>query len=159
MSFIHNKTKKIYYSIEDKIKHYTEISKGKKQYKGVTKTQARKRLSELKELKARTFNEPELVVVNDTHFGNKGDKPRLAVAIGSKENKVRVSPFHHRKTNALILDNYTDYQLDQRGEWIDKDKIFETKYFDPVFPLSAADKKKIKLLFSKELNKKIKSEK
>lgn len=153
MSFIHNKTKKIYYSIEDKIKHYTEISKGKKQYKGVTKTQARKRLSELKELKARTFNEPELVVVDDTKFGNPGNKPRLAVAIGAKENKVRVSPFHNRKTKVLILDNYTDKQLDQRGAWVDKTDLYEIKYITPTYPLTQSDKRKIKTLYSDELKK------
>lgn len=155
MSFVHNKTKKTYYSIEDKIKHYTEISKGKKQYKGVTKTQARKRLAELKELRARTFNEPELVIVDDKYFGNTGSKPRLVVAIGTKDEHVRVSPFHHRKTNALILDNYTDFQLDQRGAWVKETEIYETKYIDPVYPLTLSDKRKIKLLYSDDLKKKI----
>lgn len=156
MSFKHNVKNLVFYSIEDKIKHYTDISKGKKTYKNVTKTFARKRLSELKELRNRTFENPDLVVVNDTHFGNKGDKPRLAVAIGKKNDYIRVSPFHKRKTNALILDNYTDYQLDERGAWVKDEHIFETKYIDPVYPLTESDKKKIKMIFSKELDKKIK---
>ena len=147
MSFIHNATKKCFYSIEDKIKHYSDISKGRKTYKNVTKTYARKRLSELKELRNRTFDNPDLVVVNDTHFGNKGDKPRLAVVIGRKNEFIRVSPFHKRKTNALVLDNYTEYQLDERGGWVKDKDVYETKYIEPVYPLSNSDKKKSKCYF------------
>ena len=140
--FIHNKTKKVYYSIDEKIEHYSLISKGKKSHGNVTKTYARKRLRELKELKARDFESPDLVVVNDKHFGNGISKPRLGVVVATKDSKVKVAPFHHRKTKVLILDNYTDYQLDQRATFVDRSDLYETKYMDPVPPLTDGDKRK-----------------
>lgn len=143
MAFVHNSNKKINYSIVEKIKHYTDISKGKKTYKNITKTFARKRLAELKQLNQRTFEQPDLVVVNDTVFGNKGDKPRLSVAFLTKDKKIRALPLHKKKTKALVLDNYLDRQLDERGAWVEKSDLYETKYVPSVLPLTESDKKKI----------------
>ena len=59
-----------------------------------------------------------------------------------KNNKVKVALLHKRKTRVLILDNYPDRQLDQQAALFDKTELYETKYMEPVPPLTDGDKRK-----------------
>ena len=91
--FIHSKTGKKYYSIREKINYYKGVIEGKIQAPPKAKRKAKARLKTLTKLNDRAYNEPTLIVTNDTHFDNKISKPRLCIAykVDSK-GRVLVHP-------------------------------------------------------------------
>ena len=92
--FVHNKTGWKYYSIRDKIKYYGK-RRFDKSLSPVQREYARIRHDEFVALDARTYETPELVVVDDAHFGNGASKPRLCVAYERRSNgTVRVAPIY-----------------------------------------------------------------
>lgn len=145
------KVKQRVYSIQEKIKHYSDIAKGKKTYKDVTKTQARKRLVELKELNKRTFAEPEIVITDDFNFGNTAHKARGCVVVGKKGDGLILAPINKRVTNCVVMDEHPDRQVSNNSDGnlrvIGRKDIYETKYIATMKPLTQYDKAKIKEVF------------
>lgn len=136
------------YSVNEKIKYYTKMLSSKSPR---DRERAETRLVQLNGLKARTFVEPDLIVTNDTHFGQKMSKPRLCAVIDAdSKGRVYVAPIVHRTSKAIILDNDHDRQLGDKRAWVDRSEIYETKYIDGVQPLTRNDKEKIKKILRKK---------
>ncbi len=152
--FVHGKTKKTYYSIKEKIKYYKRVINGTIKSDVKTKRKAKARLKSLTKLDNRTFDEPTLIITNDTHFGDNISKPRLCI-VTAKDNKGRVfvAPIQHKSTKSIVLDKQIDRQIsktsDGHNRWIDKSDIYETKYIKNVKKLTKYDIAKIKDLYNK----------
>lgn len=152
--FIHGRTNKKYYSIKEKINYYKKVINGFVDCDIKTKRKAKVRLKSLQKLDNRTFDEPTLIITNDTHFGNKMSKPRACV-VTSKDNKGRlfVAPIYDKTTKTVVLDNQIDRQISKTSEghnkWIDISDVYETKYIAGIKPLTKYDKSKIKDLYRK----------
>lgn len=148
--FKHGRTGKIYYSVREKIKHYSKIAYNDKTASPKQKAHALCRLSELKELDKRPFIEPTMVVTNDKHFSNSIDKPRACVIVGIDSKKRLIAhPVHDRTSDVVILDNDITRQVDGQYALIDRSDVFETKYIDELAELTEADKRKIKAIHSR----------
>lgn len=155
--FKHGKTNYTYYSVNEKIKHYNNILKTGKTSDGKHLTASRKeyaenRLWQLNNLKGRSFNEPDLIMTNDKHFGNAISKPRVCAVIDTdNKGRVLVAPVVKRTTKAIILDNDYERQIGDRHTWIDRSEIYEVdRYFSNVASLSNNDKAKIKQILRKK---------
>ena len=151
--FKHGKTGYIYYSGREKINYYTDIIKGKRAADDTLKAKAIKRLPELQRLDKQSYSEPKVIVTDDKKFGNGISKPRLCIAV-KEDNKKRVlvAPIMKVTSNYVILDNNIDRQIsktaDGRNKWLDRNDIYEDKYFSPPLVLTERDKAKIKRLYS-----------
>lgn len=147
--FIHGMTGKEYYSVREKINHYTKKLKDK----NITpkqKEHARKRIEELKKLDERAYSDPTIIVTNDKRLGNPIDKPRACVVIGTKgKNWLRVSPIVKRTTKAIILDNDMERQVDHTEKYIDKSEVYEAKDIDTLKELTKNDRNKIRYIHKK----------
>ena len=94
-----------------------------------------------------------MIVTDDKKFGNGISKPRLCIAV-KEDNKKRVlvAPIMKVTSNYVILDNNIDRQIsktaDGRNKWLDRNDIYEDKYFSPPLVLTERDKAKIKRLYS-----------
>lgn len=148
--FVHNKTNKFNYSVNEKLKYYKNIVSSNN-FSKHNKDYVFKRINELTLLKNRTFDEPELIVVDDKHFGNGISKPRLAVVF-DKDDKGRVlcASVSKRTTKAIILDSDFERQIDERKRWVDRSDIYEIKTIDGVKPLTLNDKLRIKYILGKK---------
>ena len=149
--FNHIKTNQPYYSVREKINYYKRVIDGKEPNASPTARRiAKGRLRTLQRLDSRSFDEPELIMTNDKHFGNES-KPRIA-AVVDKDSKWRllVIGSHKRKTDALVLDKQPDRQLSGRKVWIDRSEVYETRDVNGVKKLSRYDKTKIKAMFCKK---------
>lgn len=148
--FKHSKTGKTHYSIREKINHYNGIISGKKEGTTSQKRKARNRLSFLKKLDSRTFDEPTLIVTNDRHFGNPIDKPRACVTIDrDSKGRVLVTPVTKRTSKVIILDKDSGRQIGEKRKWIDKSEVYETKYISDLKSLTAYDKNKVVQILKK----------
>ena len=156
--FKHGKTGYTYYSVNEKINHYTAMLKsGKtadgKPITGAQKDYARGRLSVLQGLKSRSFVEPDLIVTDDKCFGDPISKPRLCAVIDAdKKGRVYVAPVVERTTKSIILDGDYDRQIGDKRKWIDRSEIYETKYIYGVSSLTNNDRAKIKRILRKKNN-------
>lgn len=149
--FIHGKTGQVYYSIKDKIKYYSKRAFNDKTITPEQKQYALKRLNELKALDKSAYDEPDLIITDDKHFGNGISKPRLCAVIDKdSKGRVCVAPIVKRTIKTVILDNDYDRQIDDKRKWIDRSNIYETKYIDGVKPLTQNDKAKIKKIIRKK---------
>lgn len=149
--FEHGKTKKVYYSIREKIKYYNKRVYNDKTVTVEQKLYALKRLGELKALDKQPYSEPRFVVTDDRLFGNGISKPRLCVAI-TEDSKQRVMlvPVVKRTTKSMILDEDIERQIsDKPIKWVNKDDIYERKYIDSKAELTKHDKAKLGVLFRK----------
>lgn len=149
--FEHGKTKKVYYSIREKIKYYNKRAYNDKTVTVEQKLYALKRLGELKALDKQPYSEPRFVVTDDRLFGNGISKPRLCVAI-TEDSKQRVMlvPVVKRTTKSMILDEDIERQIsDKPIKWVNKDDIYERKYIDSKAELTKHDKAKLGVLFRK----------
>lgn len=63
--FVHGKTKQVYYSVREKIKHYSKRAYNDKSVTPEQKAYALKRLGELKALDNQPYTEPRFVVTDD----------------------------------------------------------------------------------------------
>ena len=149
--FVHSKSGKVYYSVREKINHYKAIIAGKKQVPDYVRARAERRLRELQALEQRSFDEPTLVVTNDSKFGNPVSKPRLCVVV-DKDDKGRlyVAAVHHRTSNSIILDKQIDRQVDERKKWIDRSEVYDTKLIKGVKPLTRYDRAKIRFIHKRK---------
>lgn len=153
--FTHGRINKNIYSIKEKIKYYKGIINGSVECNDTkTKRKAKLRLKSLQKLDNRTFDEPTLIVTNDTHFGNNISKPRVCV-VTAKDNKGRlfVAPVYKKTSKTIVLDKQIDRQISKTSEghnkWIDISDVYETKVINGVKPLTKYDKAKIRDLYHK----------
>ena len=148
--FKHSKTEQIHYSIREKINYYNSIISGKKKGTVAQKRKAKNRLSFLKKLESRTFDEPTLIVTNDKHFGNSIDKPRACVTIDKdSKGRVLVTPVTKRTSKIIILDKDNGRQIGEKRKWIDKSEVYETKYISDLKGLTSYDKNKVVKILKK----------
>lgn len=150
--FKHGKTGKIYYSVREKIKHYSKIAYNDKTVTPAQKKHALKRLDELKALDNSSYTEPKIVITDDKKFGNGISKPRLCVAIKQdSKSRILVAPIMKTTSNQIILDNNIERQIsktaDGRNKWIEHSDVYEEKYITPHLELTERDKRKIKRLY------------
>lgn len=155
--FKHGKTNYVYYSVNEKIKHYNNILKTGKTFDGKVLTASRReyaesRLEYLNSLKNRSFNDPDLIMTNDNHFGNAISKPRVCAVIDTdKKGRVLVAPVEKRTTKTIILDNDYERQIGNKRTWIDRSEIYEVdRYITNVAHLSNNDMAKIKYILRKK---------
>jgi len=147
--FEHGKTKKVYYSIREKINYFKGVLKGKglkpgQRLPGYKKAYAEYRLAVLTGSIKSTYKEPSIVVTNDKFFGNKLSKPRGCVVIDEdNKDRILVSPLEKRTSKSIILDNDTSRQVGNKKVWISKSEIYEDKYIDNLPKLTSYDKNKI----------------
>lgn len=143
--FIHGKNNYVCYSVREKINYYKKVINGKINASPKTKRKAKLRLKTLEKINRQSYNEPRLIITDDTHFGNSMSKPRLCVAYG-EDNKGRIFayPIHNRKSKVILIDNNLDRQIENNSKRIDKSDVYETKYINGIKPLSKSTKKIIK---------------
>lgn len=148
--FKHGKTNKTYYSVFDKIKYYRAVLSGK--VFGASpdlKDKAKRRLKELEKIKESNFTEPDMVVVDDAHFGNGISKPRLCVAYGiDSKGRVQVHPVNKREISTLVLEYDASRQVGSKFKPLDRSDIYEAKYIN-ASSLSDKEKRKIKSMWKK----------
>ncbi|MBQ2710798.1 MAG: hypothetical protein IJF66_02510 [Clostridia bacterium] len=143
--FTHSLTKKVHYSVREKINYYNKVVAGKISVPAKVKRKAKLRLKTLNQLNNQSYLEPTLIITDDKHFGNSISKPRLCVAYGiDDKNRIRVFPIQKRTSKAVILDNNVERQVSSSYRLLDKSDVYETKYIQNVKPLSKASKKIIK---------------
>ncbi len=150
--FKHEKTGKIYYSVREKIKHYSKIAFNDKTATPVQKKHALQRLDELKAIDNVSYNEPTIIITDDKKFGNGISKPRLCVAIKEDDKKrILIAPITKTTSNQVILDNDIERQIskaaDGKNKWINRSDVYESKYISPHAELTERDKRKIKRLY------------
>lgn len=150
--FIHGKTGRIYYSVRDKIDYYNGVLSGKIKASNELKEKAKERLKELKNIYKQSYNEPKVIVADDKKFGNQINKPRMCVAIREdNKNRIFVAPIQKNVSNYIVFDNDINRQIsktsDGRNKWINRDDVYEVKYFSPELKLTTRDKEKIKRLY------------
>lgn len=149
--FKHGKTNYTYYSVREKINYYKSVIAGNREAPVATKRKAKARLKTLQKINTQSYAEPTLIMTDDKHFGNGMSKPRIGVVIATDEkNRLLVAPLNKRTTQAIILDNQINRQVDERRAWIDKSEVYETKYVDGVKSLTKYDKEKIKCILRKK---------
>jgi len=145
--FIHDKTNKKYYSVREKINYYTKILNGSINVPLNIKLKAERRLESLKKINNQTYDEPRLIITDDSRFGNSISKPRLCVAYGEdSKGRIRVFTIEKRTSKSIILDNNSDRQISSKFKYLDKSDVYETKYIDNVKSLTNNTKKLIKLI-------------
>lgn len=151
--FVHGKTKQVYYSVREKIKHYSKRAYNDKSVTPEQKAYALKRLGELKALDNQPYTEPRFVVTDDKFFGNGISKPRLCVAVlEDSKQRVMLAPVVKRTTKTMILDEDIERQISDRPvKWVDKNDIYERKYVNSKAELTTHDK--AKLVFCSESKK------
>ena len=148
--FKHVKTGKAYYSIREKMNFYKSILSGKTKGTVAQRRKAKARLSALEKLDKRSFEDPDIIVTNDKHFGNES-KPRACVVIDrDNKDRVYVAPLEKRTTKNIILDKQPDRQTANNRRWIDRSEVYETKVISGIKPLSHYDKKKVKEILRKK---------
>ena len=154
--FKHGKTGKVYYSVREKIRYYDKRLKTDGTMTEEQRAYAQRRLSALRALNERPFEEPTLVVTDDKHFGNGMSKPRLCVAYASDtKGRVRVAPVVKNSGKYCSLDSLPDRMIsDQNNQYIDRSDIFEEKYVTmpdgSTVCLTNNDRRKIRYLFTKK---------
>lgn len=153
--FIHGKTGKVYYSINEKIDYYEKIvRKEKTDVSNAIKRKAPLRLKTLRKLDQRTFDEPTLVVTDDKFFGNGSSKPRPCIVVNkNKTGQLFVAPLYKVTSQQVVLDNNIGRQIsktsDGKNKWIHSSDLYETKLVSTLKELSKNDKRKIKDLYKK----------
>ena len=149
--FVHGKTKQVYYSVREKIKHYSKRAYNDKSVTPEQKAYALKRLGELKALDNQPYTEPRFVVTDDKFFGNGISKPRLCVAVlEDSKQRVMLAPVVKRTSKTMILDEDIERQISDRPvKWVDKNDIYERKYVNSKAELTTHDKAKLGVLFRK----------
>lgn len=146
--FEHGKYK--FYSIREKINYYSKVLSGKI-FAPKAKRKAKNRLKTLKRLNSLSYDEPQLIITNDRHFGNKIEKPRACVVFDKDaKGRLLVSPIEHRTSKAIILNKNMDRQFGTRRAWIDRSEVYETKYITGLSPLTKYDKEKAKHILLKK---------
>ena len=116
-------------SIREKINYYNNVIQGKVAANPAVKRKAKNRLKTLTRLNNTVYDEPEIVVTNDSKFGNPISKPRACVVIDfDTKGRVLVSPIEKRTSQSVILDKQIDRQIANKRKWIDRSEIYETKY-------------------------------
>lgn len=149
--FIHNKTGEKYYSVREKIKHYSKIAYNDKTVTPAQKKHALQRLAELKAIDNLPYSEPTMIVTDDKHFGNKKSKPRACVVVGQDSKKrLLACPVHDRTTKTVILENDTTRQIDNNIKPLDRSDVYETKYISGLATLTSGDKKRLKAIYGKK---------
>ncbi len=154
--FEHGKTKKIYYSVREKINYFKGILSGKglkpgQRLPAYKKAYAEHRLSVLQGSIKNSYNEPDIIVTNDKYFGNKISKPRGCIVIDEdNKDRILVSPLEKRTTKTIILDNDISRQVGNKKVWISKSEIYEKKYVENLSSLTNNDKTKIKQILRKK---------
>lgn len=107
-------------------------------------------MNELRKIENQSYSEPTLIVTNDKRLGNKIDKPRACVVIGTKgKDWLRVCPIVERTTKAVIMDNDMDHQVDHTEKYIDRSEVYELNSIDTLKNLTENDKKKIRYIHKK----------
>lgn len=149
--FVHGKTNKRYFSVKEKLAYY-KARVNDSSLTSEQKSYARQRICELDGIDKWSYQNPRMVVVNDSKFGNPMSKPRLCVAIKSdNKNRILVAPLMRTNTNYIILDNDIERQIsktaDGKNKWVSRDEIYEDKYISPHAELTDRDIAKIKRLY------------
>lgn len=149
--FKHSITGKPYYSVREKINYYSNILNGKIPATSGLKVRARQRLPELRSINSQTYDEPTMIVTDDSHFGNKISKSRACVVVGiDRKKRLLVCPVRDRTTKTVILENDTSRQVDGTSKPLDRSDVYETKYILGLAALTRGDKKRLKAIHGKK---------
>lgn len=143
-------TGKKYYSVQEKIKHYSSMLE-RKDISLDKKKLAKQRLIELKAIDNCLYDEPTMIITDDKYFGNPSSKLRACVVVGvDNKQQLLACPVRKRTIKTVILENDTDRQMDSTVKILKRKDVYETKNISGLASLTSGDKKKIKAIHSKK---------
>ena len=139
---------KEYFSIREKIDHYTKRLKNVKSLTDGQRKYAEKRLKQLKQIDAQSYSQPTLVLTDDTKYGNKLSKPRVAIVVKTRDNgELLVAPLYKTTSKQVVLDRDCGRQISKTGDgknkWLTRDDIYDLRDVTDIEPLTEYDKRKI----------------
>ncbi|MDE6472079.1 MAG: hypothetical protein K2L52_03545 [Clostridia bacterium] len=143
-------TGKKYYSVQEKIKHYSSMLE-RKDISLDKKKLAKQRLIELKAIDNCLYDEPTMIITDDKYFGNPSSKLRACVVVGvDNKQQLLACPVRKRTIKTVILENDTDRQMDSTVKILKRKDVYETKNISGLASLTSGDKKKIKAIHGKK---------
>lgn len=143
-------TGKKYYSVQEKIKHYSSMLERKDISLDKQKL-AKQRLIELKAIDNCLYDEPTMIITDDKYFGNPSSKLRACVVVGvDNKQQLLACPVRKRTIKTVILENDTDRQMDSTVKILKRKDVYETKNISGLASLTSGDKKKIKAIHGKK---------